>query len=65
MGQERLISLLLATAHVDKLDLLDIKSIAREFCCKSTRRSEYYGAFLSFSDSFMASESDHNRNEQH
>ena len=45
MGQERLNSLLLATAHVDKLDLLDIKSIARELSCKSTRRSEYYGPF--------------------
>ena len=45
MGQERLNSLMLAAAHVDILDSLDVYAIAQDFINVYDTRRKHYGTF--------------------
>jgi hypothetical protein len=45
MGQERLNSMIVATAHTDMLDSIDVHSVAKEFVSLNDTRRKHYGSF--------------------
>jgi len=45
MGQQRLNSTIIAAAHTEQLDNIDLLSVAQEFACLNDARRNMYGAF--------------------
>lgn len=45
MGQQRLNSLVIAAAHTEKLDTVDVRAVAEDFCCLNEARLKRYGSF--------------------
>ena len=48
MDQQRLNSMIIAAAHTEKLDSIDLFSVAQDFASLNDARRKMYGAFTGF-----------------